>query len=150
MLRIVSSSQPSACNLMMEFPGHSWGRTRGSCAGVGENLVRATWGHGLSPGSQPLPRQAPAEIFAVWRRASILISPTASPRVLTFWVRAPRSLYVSPCKRVKGGGMELTKPGGKRGVDAHKLVSVHGILVLVALWLIVSPFLLGYGGNPAA
>jgi hypothetical protein len=46
--------------------------------------------------------------------------------------------------------MELTKPGGKRGVDAHKLVSVHGILVLVALWLIVSPYLLGYGGNPAA
>ena len=46
--------------------------------------------------------------------------------------------------------MELTKPEGKRGVDAHKLVSVHGILVLVALWLIVSPFVLGYGRNTAA
>lgn len=46
--------------------------------------------------------------------------------------------------------MELTKPEGNRGVDGNKLFNVYGIIVLVGLWLIVSPFLLGYAGDSVA
>ncbi len=46
--------------------------------------------------------------------------------------------------------MELTKPERKHGLDAGKLLNVYGIIVLVGLWLIVSPFLLGYAGNAVA
>jgi hypothetical protein len=39
---------------------------------------------------------------------------------------------------------------GKGGMAGNKLVGVYGVIILVALWLIVSPFVLGYAAIPAA
>ncbi len=46
--------------------------------------------------------------------------------------------------------MGLSTLEGKGGMAGNKLVGVYGILLLVALWLIVSPFILGYAEIPAA
>ena len=46
--------------------------------------------------------------------------------------------------------MRLSTLEGKGGRAGNKLVGVYGIIILVGLWLIVSPFILGYAGIDAA
>ncbi len=46
--------------------------------------------------------------------------------------------------------MRLSTLEGKSGMAGNKLVGVYGIIILVGLWLIVSPFILGYAGIDAA
>lgn len=46
--------------------------------------------------------------------------------------------------------MRLSTLEGKGGMAGNKLVGVYGIIILVGLWLIVSPFILGYAGIDAA
>lgn len=46
--------------------------------------------------------------------------------------------------------MGLSTLEGKGEMAGNKLIGVYGIIVLVALWLILSPFILGYAGIDAA